>query len=261
MNKKRSHKHLALFAFALLLLGLGLSSFVWVRKEQRQYVLDRQLIAALAKADTKEALALVEAGANPNTWRVSTPAPSLPELIKLLLHPSPPTVNDKQTAFMMACEHRWDKSIPEDLPLLQAMLAHGANVHARTVHNYTALHYAAFSARIRTVKLLLQHKADVNAKDEWDTTPLMLVSRNQTIEVPHLLLTHGASVNAQDRSGKTALHHIVEWRCAFLLVPELLTHGADPDLADRTGATAIQDAEEWQPPDLIARLRKYSKHP
>lgn len=77
MEKRKHYKRTALFAFSLLL-GLFLVCILWVRKEQRQYSLNRQLISALFHENGKQALRLVEAGADPNTRYTPAPAPSCP---------------------------------------------------------------------------------------------------------------------------------------------------------------------------------------
>ena len=73
--KTSSRKGFALLAFALLLIGVFLACFVWVRKEQRQYALNRALIAALEANDVGQALHLLNTGADPNTRREPLPAP------------------------------------------------------------------------------------------------------------------------------------------------------------------------------------------
>jgi hypothetical protein len=75
-----------LLLLAALIGGTGL----WLRAQQRQYALNRALIAALVKGDTRLALTLVNEGADPNTPYNPTPVPSLLELVKQLFHRSPP---------------------------------------------------------------------------------------------------------------------------------------------------------------------------
>ena len=57
--KKRFSKLSALLVLGLLLIGMSLACYMWVRREQRQYTLNRQLIAALLKNDMKQARVLV----------------------------------------------------------------------------------------------------------------------------------------------------------------------------------------------------------
>src|ERR1700683_3258649 len=102
MNKRRFRYSVLLTGFISLLLVGGYGQ--WLLQSQRhQYALDRQLIAALLKSDSQQALILVNSGANPNTRRVPLPPPSLGQLWNYLLHRSALPTNDSATAFVIAC--------------------------------------------------------------------------------------------------------------------------------------------------------------
>lgn len=189
--KSRSNKRSALLALTLLLLSVGLSCVWWVRKEQRQYALDRQLIEAVQEVNIKQALALVKEGADPNTQIRPMPTPSLPQLVHQLLHRSPLPVNDSSSAFLMACgAPRIDVSAqtvldlrveyidpispeaPHLIELVQVMLAHGANVNA-TRDGFTALYEAVNTGfpsnptpSKNLIELLLKHGADPDQSKE-----------------------------------------------------------------------------------------------
>ena len=272
MNKPRFHKRSALLAFALVIGLPCVVCFVWVRKEQRQYALDRQLIETLKQSDTKKAMALLEAGADPNTREAPSYAPTLPEIIDRLFHPARSAFNDSPTTFMMACGRCYERtssdfsSLPickEDLSLLQAMLQHGANVLAHSGNKLTAMHGAAELQRWRTIDLLLQHGANVNVQDAEGISPLMIACNqvDTTAAGAHLLLRYGADPNLKNRVGRTALFFAVVWPPANCTIPDLLAHGADPNLPDIDKLSPIQRAEKMNLPDLVALLRKYSKHP
>ena len=64
---------------------------------------NRALIIALDNGDFQAALTLVNAGADPNTRKAPTPAPTLPQWLKHLLHHTPPPANDSLTAPMLGC--------------------------------------------------------------------------------------------------------------------------------------------------------------
>jgi hypothetical protein len=241
---------------------------VWLRGQQQQYTLNRQLIAALSQSDTKTALALVNAGADPNTRYEPTPAPTLKLLFDQLLHRRSLPVNNNPTAFIIACgtmalprlhERNILLTMDEDLPLLRAMLAHGANVHARVFPDRAAMHTAVLKDRLHTIELLLQHGADVNEQDRYGQTPLIVAVRDSNGEIARLLLSHGAHPNAQDRRGNTALRSAVASPIAASLLPELLASGADPNVGIRYGLTPLQYAQKMKRSDLLALMRHSGK--
>ena len=107
----------------------------WLHKEQQQYRLNRQLIEALSHDELSNARGLVEEGADPNTHFTPPPMPSLKLLLNKVLHYGLPPANTSPTAFLLACGARWQEQrnggsywlTPEEsIPLLQTMLAHGA---------------------------------------------------------------------------------------------------------------------------------------
>ena len=239
-----------------------------LHRRQQRYALNRHLIYTLAHNDTETALALVNAGADPNTRVKPTPTPSLKRLLDLDY--LPPSTDDNPTAFIIACgrrwipPHEWDIpvfSMAENLILPQAMLAHGADIDARTFGNRTALFYAIAMQRLPTVKWLVENGADVNAQDDMGYTPLFTAINHPTATIARLLLSHGANPNAQLVNGMAALHQVAEWPDASSLISELLVYGADPDLPDKEGHTPLMIAEEEHDSHIIALLRKYSKHP
>ena len=120
----------ALLFIITLVLALCAVCGVWLHRERQQYRLNRQLIAAFVHNDTRQALVLINAGADPNTRAQPTPAPSFNLLLNQLLHRSPPPVNSSPTALMLACGADWTTQqeetdflvrVKENLPLLQAM--------------------------------------------------------------------------------------------------------------------------------------------
>jgi hypothetical protein len=264
MRRKRT----ALFALCLFLLTAGYSG-LWLRAQQRQYALNRHLIAALVKDDTNAAIALVNEGANPNTRYTPSPMPSLNLLLVQLLHHKGLPANDTPTAFTLACGDFCCSQVAgatvlpvtvhEDLPLLNAMLVHGANIHTKVGNKRTILYEAVLMERLHTVELLLAHGADVNAQDETGTTPLMMTTTNGSPDVARLLFSYSAKPNMQDTDGNTVLHYAVLLPGAKSLLPEFLLHGADPNLRDKKGVSPLQLAQMQLRPDLVTLMRHGGK--
>lgn len=240
-------------------LALSAACGVWLRWERQQYRINRQLIAALERGDSKQALALVNVGADPNTREEPSPAPTLKRLVHQLLRHAPPE-NDSPTAFMFACGARlhslnglsilrgnWN----ENLPLIQAMLAHGANVNDRRGERVTALHDAVSGHRLHTLELLLQHGADVNAQDKAGRTPLTFAAANDSVAMVHALLAHGANPNIGNAYGETALYSVLFGHDPVHIIPDLLAHGGDPNLPEKNGYTPLRWAQQMKRPDLV----------
>jgi ankyrin repeat protein len=257
-------KRTALITVWLLALCVA-SAGLWLRARQRQYALNRQLIATLVKGDNKQALALVNAGADPNTHYTPTPVPSLLQLARQLLHRSPTPVNDSETALSIACGGYWDgmsygmqELRPDDAHLVQVMLTLGATVNVADDRGDTPLMWAAISHRLNSVRLLLDHRANVNAKTKHGYSSLeyaALFGRNS--DLVRLLLEQGANANMQDENGETALDMAVCVHADKDVIRQLLAHGANPNLADNRGVTPLRWEKGNNRPDLVALLIQY----
>ena len=144
---------------------------LWLHAQQRQYALNRGLIAALVKGDDRQALALVNAGADPNTHYEPTHVLSLNEFVMQLFHRSPsPLVNDSPTAVLMACGASWISYVNpapyldiDAAPLIRAMLQHGAHVNAQDRNGYTPLMCASLLDHPKMVEVLLEYGANQHA--------------------------------------------------------------------------------------------------
>uniref|UniRef100_A0A672NQ85 Poly [ADP-ribose] polymerase n=1 Tax=Sinocyclocheilus grahami TaxID=75366 RepID=A0A672NQ85_SINGR len=129
------------------------------------------------------------------------------------------------------------------------------NCHAsdgRKVSTFTStpLHLAAGYNRVRIVQLLLQHGADVHAKDKGGLVPLHNACSYGHYEVTELLLKHGACVNAMDLWQFTPLHEAAS-KNRVEVCSLLLSHGADPTLVNCHGKSAVDMAPT---PELKERL-------
>ncbi len=86
-----------------------------------------------------------------------------------------------------------------DLPVVELLVAHGADVNATQQNGYTPLHEAAQNGNLQAIILLLSHGAKINAKTEDGKTPLALTtidsreagSREDRERVAEFLRDHG----------------------------------------------------------------------
>ncbi len=160
------------------------------------------------------------------------------------------------------------------LDLIQALLAHGANVNAQLLKQQpyrskvdrgadtmlgtgaTPLLRAAKAGDTEVVKLLLAKGADPKLTTKFGMTPVMAAAglgtkeedttgRKKTeaeaIASLKLCLDAGADVNATDRQGDTALHGAAQ-KGYDQVVQFLVDHGAKLDIKDKKGRTPLDAA-------------------
>uniref|UniRef100_A0A8C4GPZ1 Poly [ADP-ribose] polymerase n=1 Tax=Dicentrarchus labrax TaxID=13489 RepID=A0A8C4GPZ1_DICLA len=120
----------------------------------------------------------------------------------------------------------------------------------RAKQKSTPLHLAAGYNRVRIVQLLLQHGADVHAKDKGGLVPLHNACSYGHYEVTELLLKHGACVNAMDLWQFTPLHEAAS-KNRVEVCSLLLSHGADPTLLNCHSKSSVDMAPT---PELKERL-------
>lgn len=93
------------------------------------------------------------------------------------------------TALMMAAYR-------QNLPAVQALLAHGAHVNQP---GWTALHYAAAAGADDILPLLLAQHAAIDAESPSGMTPLMMAAREGQEHAVAVLLEQGADPARTDR--------------------------------------------------------------
>jgi hypothetical protein len=74
-----------------------------------------------------------------------------------------------------------------NLPIVRALLQHGAPANARQQQGWTTLHEAAQNGDEAMVQLLLKHGADANAANDDGMTPAQLASKKGHTEIAKLL--------------------------------------------------------------------------
>ena len=131
-----------------------------------------------------------------------------------------------------------------DIIRVEALIAAGADTHARGNMAATPLHMAAEAGheygRGETAKALIDAGADVNAVDIEGYTPLHLAIRNGHTGVTKALLASGAETSISSEYGYTPLHETARAFTAIAESAQLLTAaGADVNATDIDGRTPL----------------------
>jgi len=66
---------------------------------------------------------------------------------------------------------------------VDTLLAHGADVNAKTFQGFTALGVAAELGYVKILETLLAHGAKVNDKDVFGKTALMSASKSEVVRI------------------------------------------------------------------------------
>ena len=149
-----------------------------------------------------------------------------------------------------------------NFPLVQQLVANGADVNYRTNYGYTPLHYAKcldivqylvmnnayvnclsgfgnytplyFAETLEIVQYLVANGADVNCQDKYGCTPLFTA---KSLDIMKYLIANGADVNCQNNNGDTPLHI----NCYNINKSKiLLEYGADMHITNNKNISAYE---------------------
>ena len=90
-------------------------------------------------------------------------------------------------------------------PVVEFLIARGAEVNAVTIYGWSSLLAAAQYGQGEVTRILLKNGAVVETKNIYGETPLIAAARSGHLEVVRALLDRDAEVNARDQHGETAL--------------------------------------------------------
>ena len=139
-----------------------------------------------------------------------------------------------------------------DVPLVQMLLAAGANIRATTrLGGITPLHLASQGGHAQAVAALIAGGAEPNGATSTGATSLMLAARAGSTETVTRLIETGADINAKEKGfGQTALMVAAGLDRADV-VKQLLARGADwklaSSIADLTSLTSPIEEGQGRP--------------
>lgn len=150
----------------------------------------------------------------------------------------------------------WVAGLNPNVGVVQYLIEHGANIHAKDEYGVTPLHWAAEnSSNVEVVKYLLKNGANPKEKGVYGTTPIICAARrNPNIGVIKSLFEQGIDINeADDESGQTLLHWAAKLNPNIEVLKYLVKMGANVELRNKNGNTPLHSA-------AINSLRMKKKH-
>lgn len=129
-----------------------------------------------------------------------------------------------------------------DIAVVKAALAHGADVNTKDKRGRSLLLIATIDKQVEMVKLLVSYKADVNAQDSQLDSPFLYAGASGQTGLVKLFLDHGARFDVFNRYNGTAL--IPACERGFVETVKVLVKTKDFPVnhVNRLGWTALMEA-------------------
>ncbi|TMW62826.1 hypothetical protein Poli38472_005444 [Pythium oligandrum] len=142
-------------------------------------------------------------------------------------------MDNSVTPLYLACQMGHER-------VVALLLECGANPNFRRPNagGVSCLYIAAQEGKVSIVDLLVRHKVNVHARMEDLSTALHIAARMGHTAVAHLLLREGACINDQTRSGLTPLYIACE-EGHLPMVEFFVANGANLNLQTRNGTTSL----------------------
>jgi ankyrin repeat protein/WD40 repeat protein len=127
----------------------------------------------------------------------------------------------------------------DDIHCLTFLLSRCTNqINSVDSEGWTPLHFAATNGCLVSAELLLAHQADIEAKTETGETPLLLATLNEKYEAVEMLLKHNASIKHSNNDDWTPLQYACD-KGNRKIIDLLIAYGADIHERDKDGVTLL----------------------
>jgi ankyrin repeat protein len=131
-----------------------------------------------------------------------------------------------------------------DIPTIDLLLKHGANVTNRLKDGSTILHVAASRGLIDLIKKCVKSGVDINAQDDEGKTPLINAIFNDKPEATCELILLGANVALKNEDGFYPIHFIADASIDFPCLSEILAKIKDIDATNEQSQTSLHLAAQ-----------------
>lgn len=264
-NTKITRSKRAVLFSLLLVVGFLAILLVQTQQEMRQVQLNRSLLMAVRRNDTRTVIALLAHKADPNARELPSYTSSL--WLTLLERLRDPSAKNAQFPTSLIVALYWCKdasganAIPpaHNFALVKALVEGGANVNISDILGAPPLLLAASRGQRDVVRYLMERGANIDAKDKNGNTPLSYVATWHYLpgdpDILNALLDRGANINGAYHLGTTPLMFALQTGNSNT-VRLLLTRHADLNRRNSQGISALSLAQNGLDKEMVALLKQ-----
>ena len=145
---------------------------------------------------------------------------------------------------------------------INVLLAAGADPNISDADGYTCLHDAVdVRCNKETLQAIIDHGANIHAANKKSVTPLMQALQTGNINAINVLLNAEADLNIIDKDGDTCLHRAVRARCSKEILQSVIHCGANVNATNKSSVTALRLSCQTGNKDAISELQKAEADP